>query len=99
MKPSPIRFNEKGISIGKDNLGGKFIGVIGEYVPYTEVAVSVQTGLPRIYFQENTGLSRVWSVNYIRQIIESEQFKSQINGLEAMLSKQKANAAGMEKTQ
>jgi hypothetical protein len=99
LKPSPIRFSETGISIGKDNLGGKFVGIIGEFVPYTEVAVSVQTGLPRVYFQENTGLSRVWSVNYIRQIVESEQFKSQINGLETMLGKQKANATGIEKTQ
>ena len=99
LKPSPIRFDEKGISLGGDTLGGKFVGIIGEYIPYEEVAVSVQTGRPRIVFQENTGLSRVWSVNYIRQIIESEQFKSQIDGLEAMLSKQEANATGMEKTQ
>ena len=99
LKPSPIRFDEKGISLGGDTLGGKFVGIIGEYIPYEEVAVSVQTGRPRIVFQENTGLSRAWSVNYIKQIIESEQFKSQIDGLEAMISKQEANATGMEKTQ
>lgn len=81
LKPSPIRFDEKGISIGGDPLGGKFIGIIGEYIPYREVAISVQTGRPRVTFEENTGLSRVWSVGFIKEIIESDAFRKQLNKL------------------
>ena len=81
LKPSPIRFDEKGISIGGDQLGGKFIGIIGEYIPYTEVAISIQTGHPRVTFEENTGLSKVWSVAFIREIIESDEFRKQLDKL------------------
>lgn len=80
LKPSPIRFDEKGgISIGGDSLGGKFVGIIGEYVPYREIAVSLQTGRPRVIFEENTGLSKVWSVEFINEILDSDTFKEQIN--------------------
>ena len=81
LKPSPIRFGSKGISIGGDPLGGKFVGVVGAYLPYQEVAVSVQTKRPRVIFEENTGLSRVWSVDFIRDILESDRFQSQLDRL------------------
>lgn len=79
LKPSPIRFDEGGISIGGDQLGGKFVGIIGEYLPYQEVAISTQTGRPRVVFEENTGLSKVWSVTFIKEIIESSTFKQQLD--------------------
>jgi len=79
LKPSPIRYNETGITIGGDPLGGKFIGIIGEYITYEEIATSTQTGRPRISFEENTGLSKVWSVTFIKEIIESDAFKQQLN--------------------
>jgi len=60
-------------------LGGKFIGIIGEYLPYQEVAISTQAGRKRVVFEENTGLSRVWSVNFIREIVESNTFKQQLD--------------------
>ena len=79
LKPSPIRYDDAGtISLGGDKLGGKFIGVIGEYIPYREVAISAQTGRPRIIFEENTGLSKVWSVNYLQEIISSKDFQDQL---------------------
>jgi len=81
LKPSPIRFDEGGISIGKDQLGGKFVGIIGEYIPYQEVAISIQTRRPRVVFEENTGLSKVWSVTFIEQIVGSNAFKQQLNTL------------------
>lgn len=81
LKFSPIRFDEKGISIGGDQLGGKFIGIIGLYLPYQEVAISTQTGRPRVVFEENTGLSKVWSVTFIKEIVESTVFKQQLNKL------------------
>lgn len=79
LKPSAIRFRSGGISIGGDTLGGKFAGIIGSYVPYQEVAVSTQTGRPRIIFEENTGLSMVWSVSIVKQILEQDNFKQQLS--------------------
>lgn len=79
LKPSPIRFDEQGISIGGDQLGGKFIGIIGEYLRYEELAISTQTGRARVVFEENTGLSKVWSVTFIKEIIESDTFKQQLD--------------------
>jgi hypothetical protein len=87
LKPSPIRFDEKGISLGRDSFGGKFIGIIGEYLPYQEIAVSVQTGKPRVVFEENTGLSKVWSVEYLNEIIESKSFKTQLEQIKSTLIK------------
>jgi len=81
LKPSPIRFDKGNISIGVDSIGGKFIGIIGEYLPYQEVAISTQTRRPRVIFEENTGLSKVWSVTFIREIVESETFRKQLDKL------------------
>lgn len=60
------------------DIGGGFVGIIGEYIPYKELAVSAQTGRPRIIFEENTGLSRVWSVSYINDITKLDTFKKQV---------------------
>ena len=60
-------------------MGGKFIGIIGEYIPYQEVAISTQTGRPRVVFEENTGLSKVWSITFMRDIVESDVFKQQLD--------------------
>lgn len=81
LKPSPIRFDKEGISIGGDPLGGKFIGIIGEYIPYQEFAISEQTGRPRVMFEENTGISRVWSVTFLNEILQSNEFKQQFDGM------------------
>lgn len=45
------------------------IGVVAAYVPYRDTAVSVQTGRPRIIFEENSGLARVYPVAFIRDAI------------------------------
>ncbi len=82
LKPSMIRFDEGDLPIAKDSLGGRFIGIIGSYVPYEEVAISTQTGRPRVIFEENTGLSKVWSVDYINEIVNSDVFKKQLEELQ-----------------
>ena len=41
--------------------------------------LSTQAGRKRVVFEENTGLSRVWSVNFIREIVESNTFKQQLD--------------------
>lgn len=85
FQPSPIRYSEKGISIGGDTLGGKFIGIVGAYVPYRDIARSDQTGEPRVIFEENTGLSIIWNIDVLNEIINSEKFKEQ----EKIISKKK----------
>jgi len=78
IKPSPIRFDAGSVQIGRDSIGGKFVGIIGEFLTYSEVAVSTQTLRPRIIFEENTGLSKVWSVRFLKGITESSAFKEQL---------------------
>lgn len=78
FKYSVARFSGTGFDIGVDTLGGKFIGIVGEYVPYQEIAFSAQTRRPRVVFEEHTGLSRVWSVNFLKDIEESPGFKEQL---------------------
>jgi hypothetical protein len=89
LKPLPIRFGRKGdvaqapvstgdIALGPDPLGGRFIGIVGGYIPYQEIAISTQTRRPRIIFEENTGLSKVWPIDFIREILESKVFKQQL---------------------
>lgn len=47
------------------------IGVIKSYIPYRDVAISEQTGLPRIIFEDNSGLSIVEPVDHIIETINS----------------------------
>jgi hypothetical protein len=83
LKPSAIRFGRVGgRTVDRDPLGGRFVGIIGEYIAFQELAVSVQTGRPRVMFEENTGLSKVWSVGFINEIISSEAFKQQLKKME-----------------
>jgi hypothetical protein len=79
VTPSAWRFGGNGIVLGVDKIAGKFIGIIGEYITYNEVAISTQTGKPRVIFEENTGISKVWSVNHMNQIIQSASFKDQLS--------------------
>lgn len=59
----------------------KLIGVIGEYLTYDERAISEQTGRHRITFEENTGLSRIWPVETLNEIILTNTFQTQIRKL------------------
>ena len=65
----------------------KFLGIIGSYVPYQELAVSMQTGRPRVMFEENTGLSMVWGLAFLKEIIDSDVFQNQINQLDNLIGK------------
>ena len=46
------------------------IGMVSSYIPYDDIAVSPQTGRPRVVFQENSGLVRVVPVDAIDETIE-----------------------------
>ncbi len=78
-KPTVIELPNK---LGMQVSGGKFVGIIGSYIPYQEVARSDQTGQARVIFEENTGLSLVWGADYIREIQGSEVFKQQLIKIE-----------------
>ena len=45
------------------------IGVIIEYIPYQEVAISPQTKRPRVVFEENSGLARVVGFKQVRELL------------------------------
>jgi S1-C subfamily serine protease len=50
------------------------IGMVTDYQPYREIAVSAQTQRPRIMFEENSGLADVITIDEIEDMIHT-QFK------------------------
>lgn len=48
------------------------IGLVSKYIPYTDVAVSIQTKRPRITFEENSGLTDVVPTDAIIELINRE---------------------------
>lgn len=80
-KPSAMTFLKGGSVTPGDPQGCKFVGLAGEYLPYVDIAVSAQTKRPRVTFEENAGLARVWPVEFLTGIIASEPFKTQQNKL------------------
>ena len=53
----------------KANKESRLIGLVKSYIPYSDVAISPQTGRPRVVFEENTGLTNVEPVDYIIETI------------------------------
>lgn len=45
------------------------LGLVKGYIPYTDVAVSLQTKHARVTFEENSGLTEVFSVDFIDETI------------------------------
>lgn len=45
------------------------IGIVAAYIPYSDVAISVQTKRPRVVFEENSGLAIVYPVEHIQATI------------------------------
>ena len=56
------------------------IGMVSSYVPYREVAVSQQTGLPRMIFEENSGLAKVVPYDVIQEAVEIASSKAVLSG-------------------
>lgn len=57
----------------KSNSSSKLIGMVKSYIPFQETAISQQTQLPRITFQENSGLALVETVDSILETIEESE--------------------------
>jgi S1-C subfamily serine protease len=49
----------------------RLIGVVASSVQYEDVAISLQTGEPRVVFSENTGLAAVVPVDYVNEAIDA----------------------------
>ena len=45
------------------------IGMVSSYLPYQEVAISEQTGRPRMIFEENSGLGQVVPIDVIQETL------------------------------
>jgi hypothetical protein len=54
----------------KSNKKAALIGIVKSYVPYQDIAISQQTGRPRIIFEENSGLAQVECMDNIVETIE-----------------------------
>lgn len=78
--PNAIEINDNGVVIGNQK-PIKILGVMSAYVPYEDVAISRQTSRPRVIFEENTGISKVFSAHYIKEIINQQNFQDQLNRL------------------
>jgi S1-C subfamily serine protease len=46
------------------------LGVVSRYMPYREIAVSPQTGEPRIIFMENSGLAGVVPMDFVKETVK-----------------------------
>lgn len=75
-----------------NNSSAGLIGVISSGETFSDVAISQQTGEPRIIFKENMGLVRVVPVERIFEIIDSIP-------LQQMTEEAKVQDAGVEKTE
>jgi S1-C subfamily serine protease len=51
--------------------GARLIGIVSGYVPYQDMAISSQTNRVRVIFEENSGLTTVYSVDCVNEAIEA----------------------------
>lgn len=51
--------------------GSRLIGVVQGYVPYQDLAVSLQTDRPRVLFEENSGIASVHPIDRVQAAIEA----------------------------
>jgi hypothetical protein len=79
IRPQPLWMTSTGVVNVGDPLRCKLAGVVSGYLPYQEVAVSLQTKHPRVVFEENTGLALVSPVSAITRLFSSDAFVAQHN--------------------
>ena len=67
----PVLTKPEIIAVGNYKPYGKsmLVGMVASYEPYNDVAISQQTGQPRVMFQENSGLGRVIPVDAIQETV------------------------------
>lgn len=80
FKPCPFETRDQEIKFGPVR-PPKLLGLITSYIPYEEVAVSPQTGLPRVSFQENSGLAIVLPMRFALEVLDSPDFMQMLQRL------------------
>lgn len=68
--PVVIRPDINSIGETKSINRAALIGIVKSYVPYNDVAISQQTGNPRVIFEENSGLALVETVDSVKETVE-----------------------------
>jgi hypothetical protein len=69
------------------------IGIVKSYVPYREFAISPQTGMPRMLFEENSGLTAVESADSIYETVKLASKRIQMRAAFAKYRAKKAAIA------
>ena len=54
----------------KSQSAAYLIGIVKSYVPYQDVAISLQTKSPRVIFEENSGLAAVHPIDFVQEAIK-----------------------------
>jgi S1-C subfamily serine protease len=54
----------------KPQYASYLLGIVKSYIPYRDVAISAQTKRPRIIFEENSGLTAVIPVEFIKDAVQ-----------------------------
>jgi S1-C subfamily serine protease len=67
----PVILRPEMVSItGHPAIGNAYlVGVVNSYIPYTDMAVSLQTKHPRVTFEENSGLAMVIPIDHVDEAI------------------------------
>ena len=55
----------------KSQKASYLIGFVKSFVPYRDVAVSLQTKRPRVVFEENSGFAAVHPIDYVQEIVRT----------------------------
>ena len=95
--PTPIKINSNGFMIGGP-MDIKLIGVMGAYISYQDVAISQQTKKPKVIFEENTGLSLIYSTESLMELLGSVEFQSQLTLIKKNSGQTETETKEMEKT-
>jgi hypothetical protein len=71
-------FKTGGVSFGGAEVMWQemLIGMVSSFIPYSEVAVSIQTKRPRVVFEENSGLANLVPAWVLRNFITTSDVKS-----------------------
>jgi hypothetical protein len=68
--PVVTRFEVSAIAGTKAVTRSYLLGMVYQFIPYTDVAISKQTSRPRITFEENSGLASVIHADYVDEAIQ-----------------------------
>jgi hypothetical protein len=71
--PVILKIEMTAIEGTKSQTTATLLGLVTSYIPYEDIAVSQQTDLVRIIFQENSGLAEVLPIDFIDETIAAYQ--------------------------